>query len=193
MVGYARTGEGSDENEQRAQLVSLGVAPRRIHIDTGLKGTRHELPNRTGMLDALNPGDTVVVTSLERLARSAAELGEVTAVIRDRQARLRVGGTVYDPATEAGRTAFELFTSIFPAFEAGIYELRLTGPREQAKAAGRYPGGRPKLTAEQRQRLYELYISGTETVPPQLQKRFGLSRAGVYMQIQRERNRRQSR
>ncbi|WP_302070626.1 recombinase family protein [Rhodococcus ruber] len=187
MIGYARVGDAEDQEEQRRQLITLGVRPERVHFDAGLQGTRHRLPNRDALLEELASGDTVVITGLERLARSAAELGEITTVIRDRKARLRVGGTVYDPETEAGRTAFELFTSVFPDFEAGIYELRLTGPREQAKAAGRYPGGQPKLTAEQRRQLYELYGFGSETVA-QLQKRFGLSRSGVYMQIQRERD-----
>lgn len=186
MIGYARVGDTADEDSQRTQLTAFGVRPDCIYLDTGLQGTRHRLSNRDAMLNALRPGDTVAVTGLERLARSAAELGEVATLIRERQARLNVSGAVYDPATEAGRIAFELFTCVFPAFEAGIYELRLTGPREQAKAAGRYPGGQPKLTAEQRRQLYELYASGSESVA-QLQKRFGLSRSGVYMQIQRER------
>lgn len=188
VIGYARVGDADDQEEQRRQLISLGVRPDRVRFDAGLQGTRHRLPNRDALLEELTSGDTVVVTGLERLARSAAELGEITTVIRDRKAQLNVGGTVYDPATEAGRTAFELFTSVFPNFEAGIYELRLTGPRERAKAAGRYPGGQSKLTAEERRQLYELYMSGRETIS-QLQKRFGLSRSGVYMQLQRERDR----
>lgn len=191
VIGYARVGDTEDQDEQRRQLLGLGVPPENIHFDAGLQGTRHRLPNRDALLEELTSGATVVVTGLERLARSAAELGEITTVIRDRQARLNVGGTVYDPATESGRTAFELLTSIFPDFEAGIYALRLTGPREQAKAAGRYPGGQPKLTAEQRRQLYELHMSGTESIA-QLQKRFSLSRSGVYMQIQRERDRKES-
>ncbi|MBF4478288.1 recombinase family protein [Rhodococcus rhodochrous] len=191
-MGYARVGNAEDRDEQHRQLISLGVRPGSVHFDAGLQGTRHRLPNRDALLKELASGNTVVVTGLERLARSAAELGEITTVIRDRKARLNVGGTVYDPVTEAGRTAFELFTSVFPDFEAGVYELRLTGPREQAKAAGRYPGGQPKLTAEQRRQLYELYTSGSETVA-QLRKRFGLSRSGVYTQIQREREGRVSR
>ncbi|UZF48515.1 recombinase family protein [Rhodococcus rhodochrous] len=187
MIGYARVGDAEDQEEQRRQLITLGVRPDRVRFDVGLQGTRHRLPNRDALLDELTSDDTVVVTGLERLVRSAAELGEIATMIRDRNARLNVGGTVYDSATEAGRTAFELFTSVFPDFEAGIYELRLAGPRERAKAAGRYPGGQSKLTAEQRRQLYELYMSGSETIA-QMQKRFGLSRSGVYMQIQRERN-----
>jgi len=186
VIGYARVGDAEDQEEQRRQLISLGVRPEDVHFDAGLQGTRHRLPNRDALLEGLTAGDTVVVAGLERLARSATELGEITTVIRDRKARLNVGGTVYDPATDTGRTAFELFTSVFPVFEAGIYELRLAGPRERAKAAGRYPGGQSKLTAEQRSQLYELYMSGSETVA-QLQKRFGLSRSGVYTQIQKER------
>lgn len=187
VIGYARVGDAEDQEEQRRQLISLGVRPESVHFDAGLQGTRHRLQNRDALLEELTAGDTVVITGLERLARSATELGEITTVIRDRKARLNVGGTVYDPTTDTGRTAFDLFTSVFPDFETGIYELRLTGPRERAKAARRYPGGQSKLTAAERRQLYELYMSGSETVA-QLQKRFGLSRSGVYMQIQRERN-----
>ena len=59
MIGYARVGDTADEDGQRTQLTTLGVRSDHIHVDTGLQGTRHRLPNRDAMLDALCPGDTV--------------------------------------------------------------------------------------------------------------------------------------
>lgn len=186
LIGYARVEEGPDHDEQRSRLLDLGVDVDHIWMDTGLGGTRRELPHRTAMLEALTPDDIVVVTGLERLARTAAELGTVTRRIAQCGAALRVGDTLYDPATDTGRTAFDLLTEVFPQFEAGIYELRLSGPREKAKAAGRYPGGKPKLTVSQRRKMFELHESREKTVA-ELQKEFQLSRSAVYMHLQHER------
>ncbi len=119
MIGYARAEEGHDEDQQRSSLAALGVEPDHIHIDRGLRGTRNDLPARTAMLADLTVGDVIAVTGLERLARSAAELGEVAGVIEQRGASLRVGSTVYDPDTETGRTAFAMLTQTFPDFQAG--------------------------------------------------------------------------
>lgn len=191
MIGYARADEGHDEDEQRSSLAELGVDPDRIHIDHGLSGTRSELPARTAMLADLTAGDVVAVTGLERLARSAAELGEVAGEIERRGAALRVGTTVYDPTTETGRIAFGMLTQALPAFEAGIFRLRLSGPRAKAKAAGRYPGGKAKLTPAQRRRMFDQYDSGEKTVAD-LQKEHGLSKSGVYVYLRQEREARNS-
>lgn len=189
MTGYARVEQGQDEDEQRTKLVALGAARDHLFIDVGLTGTRRDLPHRAAMLAALAPGDTVIVTGAERLARSAAELGKVAATMRERHARLNIAGAIYDPNSEGGRVAFDLLVGLFPAFEAGIYELRLAGPREKAKAAGRYPGGKSKITDAQRRQIYDLHEAGKMTVA-ELQKRFDLSRSSVYAQLQIERTRR---
>lgn len=187
MIGYARAEEGPDEDQQRSSLAALGVEPDHIHIDRGLRGTRNDLPARTAMLADLTAGDVIAVTGLERLARSAAELGEVAGVIEQRGASLRVGPTVYDPATETGRTAFAMLTQTFPDFQAGIFQLRLSGPRAKAKAAGRYPGGKAKLTPAQSRVMFEQYQSGQKTVA-ELQKDHGLSKSGVYVYLRQERD-----
>nr|WP_013189678.1 recombinase family protein [Prescottella equi]ADI50234.1 transposon resolvase-like protein ResA [Prescottella equi] len=187
MIGYARAEEGHDEDQQRSSLAALGVESDHIHIDRGLRGTRNDLPARTAMLADLTVGDVIAVTGLERLARSAAELGEVAGVIEQRGASLRVGSTVYDPDTETGRTAFAMLTQTFPDFQAGIFQLRLSGPRAKAKAAGRYPGGKAKLTPEQSRAMFEQYQSGEKTVAD-LQKEHGLSKSGVYVYLRQERD-----
>jgi len=71
MIGYARV--STDEQDLTAQQdgpASLGVAPERIYVDHGLTGTNRERPGLREAMAACRDGDTLVVTKLDRLARS---------------------------------------------------------------------------------------------------------------------------
>jgi DNA invertase Pin-like site-specific DNA recombinase len=70
-IGYARV--STDEQDLTAQgnaLEALGIAPERIYVDHGLTGTNRERPGLREALAACRAGDTLVVTKLDRLARS---------------------------------------------------------------------------------------------------------------------------
>lgn len=185
LIGYARVEAGQKEADQRAALERLGVDSDQLRIDLDLRA-RAALPARAAMLDELRPGDVVVVAGLERLAYSAADLAVVATAIKERKACLRIGETVYDPTTETGRVAFDLLTRVFRDFESGVFELRLSGPRKKAKEAGRYPGGKALLTADQRAAMFEQHEQGASIAD--LQDRYGLSQSGVYKYLQRERS-----
>ena len=71
LVGYARCStEKQDLAAQRDGLTRLGVAAERIYVDHGLTGTNRERPGLREALAACRAGDTLVVTKLDRLARS---------------------------------------------------------------------------------------------------------------------------
>jgi len=71
LVGYARySTDAQDLTAQRDGLATMGVAPDRIHVDHGLTGTNRERPGLREALAACRSGDTLVVTKLDRLARS---------------------------------------------------------------------------------------------------------------------------
>jgi DNA invertase Pin-like site-specific DNA recombinase len=83
LIGYARcSSSGDDEQVQRGQLVALGVEPAAVHIDHGLSGTGRPRPALIAALSAVSARDTLAVTSLERLARSVADLSEIAADLR---------------------------------------------------------------------------------------------------------------
>ena len=70
-VGYARCStDAQDLTAQRDGLATMGVAPDRIYVDHGLTGTNRERPGLREALAACRSGDTLVVTKLDRLARS---------------------------------------------------------------------------------------------------------------------------
>src|SRR5512144_241586 len=71
MIGYARVStDEQDLTAQRDALTALGVAPGRIYVDHGLTGTNRARPGLREAMAAGRAGDTLVVTKLDRLARS---------------------------------------------------------------------------------------------------------------------------
>jgi len=71
LVGYARCStDQQDLTAQRDSLLALGVEAERIYVDHGLTGTNRERPGLREALAACRAGDTLVVTKLDRLARS---------------------------------------------------------------------------------------------------------------------------
>jgi DNA invertase Pin-like site-specific DNA recombinase len=75
MVGYARVStEQQDLTAQRNGLHALGVGDDRIYVDHGLTGTNRDRPGLRLALAACRAGDTLVVTKLDRLARSLPDM-----------------------------------------------------------------------------------------------------------------------
>ena len=71
LIGYARVStEERDLTAQHDALEALGVGPSRIYVDHGLTGTNRERPGLREAMAACREGDTLVVTKLDRLARS---------------------------------------------------------------------------------------------------------------------------
>ncbi|MDN5915195.1 MAG: recombinase family protein [Pseudonocardia sp.] len=71
MIGYARCStDAQDLTAQRDALGALGIEPDRIYVDHGLTGTNRARPGLREALAACCAGDTLVVTKLDRLARS---------------------------------------------------------------------------------------------------------------------------
>ena len=97
LVGYARCStDAQDLTAQRDGLATMGVAPDRIYVDHGLTGTNRERPGLREALAACRSGDTLVVTKLDRLARSLPDAQAIADELTARQVRLDVGGSVYD-------------------------------------------------------------------------------------------------
>lgn len=71
LIGYARVSTTEqDLTAQRDGLTRLGVDPDRIYVHHGLTGTNRARPGLREALAACRTGDTLVVTKLDRLARS---------------------------------------------------------------------------------------------------------------------------
>ncbi|MCA1700876.1 MAG: recombinase family protein, partial [Actinobacteria bacterium] len=97
-IGYARVStDQQDLTAQRDGLQALGVPAERIYVDHGLTGTNRERPGLHQALAACREGDTLVVTKLDRLARSLPDARAIADELTQRSVKLNLGGSVHDP------------------------------------------------------------------------------------------------
>ena len=95
LVGYARVStEQQDLTAQRIGLNTLGVGDDRMYVDHGLTGTNRDRPGLRLALAACRAGDTLVVTKLDRLARSLPDARVVALFVRRRFVTFHGGSSV---------------------------------------------------------------------------------------------------
>jgi len=161
LIGYARV--STDEQDLTAQhdaLAALGVD--RIYLDHGLTGTNRDRPGLREALAACRDGDTLVVTKLDRLARSLPDARAIANELTARHVRLSLGGAVYDPTDAVGRLLFNVLAMV-AEFEADLISMRTREGMKVAKARGRLRGKKPKLTPRQEAHLASLHATGDHT------------------------------
>lgn len=123
-IGYARVSTvDQDLTAQRDALTALGVDPKRIYVDHGLTGTNRDRPGLRQALAACRSGDTLVVTKLDRLARSVPDARDIVDELTANGVKLNIGGSVHDPTDPVGRLLFTTLTMI-AEFEADLARAR---------------------------------------------------------------------
>ncbi|MEJ7756029.1 MAG: recombinase family protein [Nocardioidaceae bacterium] len=187
LVGYARCStEQQDLTAQHDGLIKLGVASERIYVDHGLTGTNRERPGLKEALAACRAGDTLVVTKLDRLARSLPDARTIADELTARQVRLNLGGSLYDPTDAVGRLLFNVLAMV-AEFEADLIRLRTREGMKVAKANGHLRGRQPKLTRRQEAHLVSLLASGQYSTA-EVAELFSVGRSTVYRAIERQRD-----
>jgi DNA invertase Pin-like site-specific DNA recombinase len=160
LIGYARVStDAQDLTAQRDALQALGV---RVYVDHGLTGTNRDQPGLRDALAACRAGDTLVVTKLDRLARSLPDARDIVDALTRRQVRLNLGGSLHDPTDPVGRLLFNGLAMV-AEFEADLIRMRTREGMQVAKAKGRLRGKQPKLTARQEPHLAALHRTGEHT------------------------------
>lgn len=183
-IGYARVStDAQDLTAQRDALQALGVEPERIYVDHGLTGTHRDRPGLREALAACRPGDTLVVTKLDRLARSLPDARAIADELTSRQVKLALGTSVHDPTDPVGRLLFNVLAMV-AEFEADLIRARTREGMKVAKAKGRLRGKQPKLKPMQEAHLVALYRAGEHTVS-ELEELFGVTRSTVYRALRR--------
>ncbi len=184
LVGYARCStDRQDLTAQRDALTALGVKPDRIYVDHGLTGTSRARPGLREALAACRAGDTLVVTKLDRLARSLSDARDLIEELTQAGVKLSIGGSVHDPLDPVGRLLFNVLGMI-AEFESDLIRMRTREGMQVAKAKGRLRGKQPKLTPAQEAHLVELWRAGRHT-SAELAELFTVARSTVYRAVQR--------
>jgi DNA invertase Pin-like site-specific DNA recombinase len=186
IIGYARVStDEQDLTAQRDALTAMGVAPERIYVDHGLTGTNRARPGLREAMAACRAGDVLVVTKLDRLARSLPDARDIVAELTAREVKLSLAGSVHDPTDPVGRLLFNVLAMV-AEFESDLIKMRTREGMKVARAKGRLRGKKPKLSPRQESHLVELHHAGTHT-SAELAELFSVARSTVYRAIERSR------
>jgi len=187
-IGCARVStDDQDLTAQRDALAALGVAPDRIYVDHGLTGTNRDRPGLREAMAACRAGDVLVVTKLDRLARSLPDARDILAELTTRQVTLSLGGSVHDPTDPVGRLLFNVLAMV-AEFESDLIKVRTREGMKVARAKGRLRGKKPKLSDRQEAHLVALHAAGGHTIG-ELEELFSVTRSTVYRALARARTR----
>lgn len=183
-IGYARVSTAEqDLTAQVDALKALGVDEKHIHVDPGLTGTNRARPGLDKAMAAVRAGDVLVVTKLDRLARSIRDAHGIADELAEKGVVLSIGASAYDPNDPMGKLMFNVLAMI-AEFEADLIRMRTREGMAVAKAKGRLRGKQPKLSKTQEKHLVELWQSGEHT-SAELAKEFGVARSTVYRAVER--------
>ena len=175
LYGYARV--STTEQDLTIQLEALKTAGCDIIRSEKRSGTmiqgRPELQN---LLEFVREGDTVVVTRIDRLARSVGDLQDIVRDLRARGVFLKATEQPIDTGTAAGK-AFLSMLGVFAEFETNLRRERQLEGIAKAKAAGVYAGkGRPASVPVERVKSLRAVGLG----PSAIAKELGVSRMSVH-------------
>lgn len=178
LYGYARVSTiDQDLAIQEAALKAAGCTVIRAEKKSGTTTSgRDEL--RT-LIDFTRAGDTIIVTRVDRLARSIADLAGIVKELENRGVALKATEQPIDTSSAAGR-AFLQMLGVFAEFETAIRKERQLEGIAQAKALGVYKGRKPSIDVERVRTLAEEGKGASE-----IAKALGIGRASVYRVIQR--------
>ena len=175
-IGYARTstiGQKAGLEAQERELQAAGVD--KIYQEQ-LSSVDASRPQLEAVLEFIREGDVLVVTKLDRLARSVANLVEIEAKLRAKGAALQILAMGIDTATAGGRLQFNIFASV-AQFEREIMLERQREGIAKAQREGKYKGRKPTARAKSAEVL-ELVSKGVG--PSEAAKRLGIGRTSVF-------------
>lgn len=173
MIGYARASTLDQDcgiQEQALRAAGCTIVRAEKKSGTTTKG-RDQLQT---VLDFLGVGDTIVVTRIDRLARSVGDLEAIVATIKAKGADLKATEQPIDTSSPAG-IAFLQMLGVFAQFENALRKERQTEGIAKAKAAGVYRGRKPTVPVDDVRRLHAEGVS-----PTAISKQLRIGRASVY-------------
>lgn len=177
VIGYARVStDDQDCSIQEAALRAAGCTIIRSEKKSGTSTDgREELAN---ILAFLRDGDTLMVTRIDRLARSVSDLEKLVAELKAKGAHLRATEQPIDTSTPAG-VAFLQMLAVFAQFETAIRRERQMEGIAKAKANGIYKGRKPSVPVEDVRRMHADGVGATE-----IARALKIGRGSVYRALQ---------
>lgn len=176
LIGYARVSTDDQHPEAQGDILTAAGCIRVFTDRVSGKIARREALDTT--LDHLRPGDTLVITKLDRLGRSVRNLIDLADLLQSRGVGLRVLHQGIDTTTAAGKMFFHVLAAI-AEFEATLISERTKDGLAAARARGRKGGRRPKLTPGKLATARKLYDAREHTVA-EIAEIVGVARSTLY-------------
>ena len=161
IYGYARV--STDDQTLDAQRDALEAQGCKIFAEK-ISGARSDRPQLAKLLKALKAGDVVIVTKLDRLARSTHDLQSILRAIQTANVDFRVLDTPsLDTTNPYGKLLFDILGAL-AEFERSLIKTRTSEGRKAAKAIGVHLGRPRKLTPTQRREALKRLKNGESLV-----------------------------
>ncbi|MGH7140283.1 MAG: recombinase family protein, partial [Pirellulales bacterium] len=148
--GYARVSPGGKSESVDAQARQLTRAGcKKVFRDVHVSGAKTDRAQLRRVTEALEPGDVLMVTRLDRLARSTFDLFAIVKQIVDGKAQFR---SLAEPWGDTGTSTGRLMIAVLGGLadvERDLIRTRTAEGRSRAKARGQHMGRPPKLTPQQ--------------------------------------------
>jgi DNA invertase Pin-like site-specific DNA recombinase len=173
LYGYARVSTtDQDLSVQEAALGRAGCSVIRAEKVSGTsRSGRTELEL---LMQFLQTDDTLVVTRIDRLARSIGDLQDIVRALKAKGVALKATEQPIDTGTAAGKAFLDML-GVFAEFETNLRRERQREGIAKAKAAHVYKGRKPSINADQVKEL-----AGQGHKPESIARQLGIGRASVY-------------
>lgn len=174
VIGYARVST-TDQN-LTAQLESLTNAGTNRIYKEKISGVKKDRPELSAMLDYVREGDTVMVTKLDRIARSTKHLLNIVDQLQDKGVSFKVLNIDLDTNTPTGKLMLTMLGAI-ATFEREMMLERQADGIAIAKAAGKYKGRKPTARGKAPQ---VLELLGQGMTKQAIADQLGIGVASIY-------------
>ncbi len=173
VYGYARVSTADqDLTVQQEALQAFGCDTIRSEKASGSsRSGRAELDT---LMEFVREGDTLVITRIDRLARSIRDLQNIVHELHDKGVALRATEQPIDTSTAAGKAFLDML-GVFAEFETNIRKERQMEGIAKAKDRGVYTGRKASIDVD---KVHELRIQGMGATA--ISRELGIGRASVY-------------
>ena len=179
LYGYARVSTADQDctlQEQALRAAGCTV----IRSETASATRREGRTELALLLEFLRPGDTLVVTRVDRLARSIKDLQDIVHLLKARGVTLQATDQPIDTHSASGKAFLDML-GVFAEFETNLRRERQLAGIAAAKARGVYRGRKPSINPAEIQRLRTEEHLGASAIA----RRLGIGRASVYRALAR--------
>ena len=175
LIGYARTSTSDQKSGLEAQVAELKAEGcQELFVEQVSSVQKREELEKA--LKFIRKGDTLVVTKLDRLARSIADLVRIIETLEEKQVTLSILAMSLDTSTPTGRLLLNLVGSV-AQFEREIMLERQREGVARARSEGKYRGRAPTARARSADVIAKFKA---EERPTDIAKSLGIGRASVY-------------